>query len=154
MSKPREAYRQPNELMTESEAWGRAVAQLIGPVVTESDREQRRSNALALAAAALRAAGADDLAARRNSALKRFSNLRVIDNMNHTEQARSALLQNLASALAHDAADMLEPSAGKPIDQSARDLLAADIGKALTRHMPTLTNVRHALDALPAATAR
>ncbi|QOK96849.1 hypothetical protein HF909_10680 [Ralstonia pseudosolanacearum] len=64
MSKPREAYRQPNELMTEAETWGCAVAQLIGPVVTESDREQRRSNALALAAAALRAAGADDLAAQ------------------------------------------------------------------------------------------
>ncbi|MEF3058710.1 hypothetical protein V4C85_02315 [Ralstonia solanacearum] len=56
MSKPREAYRQPNEQMTEADTWDACVAQLIGPVVTHADREQRRLNALALAAAALRAA--------------------------------------------------------------------------------------------------
>ncbi|MDO3553098.1 hypothetical protein [Ralstonia pseudosolanacearum] len=60
----REASRQPNERMTEAETWDACVAQLIGPVVTPADRKQRRSNALALAAAALRAAGADDLAAQ------------------------------------------------------------------------------------------
>lgn len=43
--------------MTEAETWDACVAQLIGPVVTQADREQRRSNALALASAALRAAG-------------------------------------------------------------------------------------------------
>jgi len=64
MSKPREAYRQPNEPMTEADSWNRAVSWLIGPVVTLADREQRRCNALALAAAALRAAEADDLAAQ------------------------------------------------------------------------------------------
>ncbi|MDO3617127.1 hypothetical protein Q3O97_14845 [Ralstonia pseudosolanacearum] len=64
MSK-REAFRyDPAGQITEAEAWDACVAQLIGPVVTPADREQRRSNALALAAAALRAAGADDLAAQ------------------------------------------------------------------------------------------
>ncbi len=36
--------------------WDRAVALLLGPVVTPADRERRRTDALALAAAALRAA--------------------------------------------------------------------------------------------------
>lgn len=60
----REAYRQPNELMTEAEVWDRAVSQLIGPVVTSADRETRRQNALQLAAAALRAAGENQRAAQ------------------------------------------------------------------------------------------
>ncbi|WP_247394064.1 hypothetical protein [Ralstonia pseudosolanacearum] len=64
MSK-REAFRyDPAGPMTEAETWSACVAQLIGPVVTPADRDQQRSNALALAAAALRAAGADDLAAQ------------------------------------------------------------------------------------------
>lgn len=70
--------------------------------------------------------------------------------MNHTEQARSALLQNLASALAHDAADMLEPSAGRPIDQAARDKIAAAIYQVLRDNVPPLVNVQHALDLIPA----
>lgn len=63
MSK-REAFRyEPAGQMTEAETWDACVAQLIGPVVTPADREQRRSNALALAAAAMRAAGVDRLPA-------------------------------------------------------------------------------------------
>ena len=56
----REAYRQPNEQMTEAETWDACVAQLIGPVVTPADRKQRRANALALAAAAMRAAESEE----------------------------------------------------------------------------------------------
>ncbi|MFV8529451.1 hypothetical protein [Ralstonia pseudosolanacearum] len=57
MSK-REAFRyDPAGLMTEAETWDACVAQLIGPAVTPADREQRRQNALQLAAAAMRAAG-------------------------------------------------------------------------------------------------
>ncbi|WP_367394976.1 hypothetical protein [Cupriavidus sp. Agwp_2] len=44
------------------ETWDMAVARLLGPIVTQQDRERRRVDALALAAAALRAAGADELA--------------------------------------------------------------------------------------------
>lgn len=41
--------------------WDAVVARLIGPTVAPADRERRRSDALALAAAALRAAGDNDL---------------------------------------------------------------------------------------------
>ncbi|CAJ0742304.1 hypothetical protein [Ralstonia mannitolilytica] len=51
----REAYRQSNELLTDEQAWDACVAHLIGPVVTPADREQQRSNALALEAAVQRA---------------------------------------------------------------------------------------------------
>ncbi|MHC6051933.1 hypothetical protein ACYT84_09220 [Ralstonia solanacearum] len=54
--KKREAYRTTNAPMTEAETWDACVAQLIGPVVKPADREQRHRNALALAAAAMRAA--------------------------------------------------------------------------------------------------
>ncbi|WP_157130366.1 hypothetical protein [Burkholderia pseudomallei] len=37
--------------------WDALVARALGPVVTEADRERRRGDALALAGAALRAAG-------------------------------------------------------------------------------------------------
>ncbi|MDR9053453.1 hypothetical protein [Burkholderia multivorans] len=37
--------------------WGALVERILGPVVTEADRERRRADALALAAAAMRAAG-------------------------------------------------------------------------------------------------
>lgn len=70
--------------------------------------------------------------------------------MNHTEQARSALLQNLATALAHDAADVLEPSAGQPIDQAARGRIAAAMYQAFRDNVPPLVNVLHALDMIPA----
>ncbi|MHA6859545.1 hypothetical protein [Ralstonia pseudosolanacearum] len=50
--------------MTEAETWDACVAQLIGPALTPADRDQRQRNAFQLAAAALRAAGADDLAAQ------------------------------------------------------------------------------------------
>lgn len=46
---------------TKTEIWDRAVALLLGPVVTSADRKRRRADALALTAAALRAANADDL---------------------------------------------------------------------------------------------
>lgn len=60
MSK-REAFRyDPAGPMTEAETWDACVAQLIGPVVTPADREARRQNALQLAAAAMRAAEADE----------------------------------------------------------------------------------------------
>lgn len=59
-----QAYRAPTAvLMTDAELWDTAVAGLLGPVVTQRDREQRRTNALALAAAALRAAGEGQMAA-------------------------------------------------------------------------------------------
>lgn len=40
----------------ETDTWDRAVALLLGPIVTETDRERRRSDALALSAAAMKAA--------------------------------------------------------------------------------------------------
>ena len=40
----------------ETDTWDRAVALLLGPIVTEADRERRRADALALSAAAMKAA--------------------------------------------------------------------------------------------------
>ncbi|MCF1440394.1 hypothetical protein ACI2UZ_01730 [Ralstonia nicotianae] len=52
----RQAFRyEPAGPMTEAETWDACVDRLIGPVVTPADRERRRSNALALAAAVQRA---------------------------------------------------------------------------------------------------
>lgn len=52
----RDAYRFSREPEgSEMDIWDRAVARLLGPVITESDRERRCADALALAAAALRA---------------------------------------------------------------------------------------------------
>ncbi|URF05266.1 hypothetical protein [Cupriavidus campinensis] len=60
-----QAYRfPPTDIGSEAQTWDRAVARLLGPVVVPADRERRRSDALALAAAALRAAEADDLTAQ------------------------------------------------------------------------------------------
>lgn len=42
---------------TDSPDWDACVDRLLGPVVTKDDRERRRADALALAAAARRAAG-------------------------------------------------------------------------------------------------
>ncbi|WP_247394066.1 hypothetical protein [Ralstonia pseudosolanacearum] len=70
--------------------------------------------------------------------------------LTHTEKARSTLLQGLAAQLANMAADALEPCAGLPIDNDLRAKLAADVFQALRNNMPTLANVRHALDAIPA----
>lgn len=44
--------------------WDALVSRLLGPIVTPADRERRRGHALALAAAALRAAGEKQTAAR------------------------------------------------------------------------------------------
>lgn len=44
----------------ESALWDDLVARVLGPIVTPADRERRRTDALALAAAALRAAEAED----------------------------------------------------------------------------------------------
>lgn len=41
--------------------WSRVVERLLGPVVTQADRERRRADALALADAAMRAAGVEML---------------------------------------------------------------------------------------------
>lgn len=48
----------------EAPDWDALVSRVLGPVVTPADRERRRGNALALAAAALRAAGEKQTAAR------------------------------------------------------------------------------------------
>lgn len=40
--------------------WDTLVSRVLGPIVTPADRERRRGHALALAAAALRAAEADE----------------------------------------------------------------------------------------------
>lgn len=58
MKKPRKAIRLDTDIGgKDSPGWDALVDRLLGPVVVESDRERRRSNALALAAAAMRAAG-------------------------------------------------------------------------------------------------
>ncbi|AOK29860.1 hypothetical protein AQ611_10930 [Burkholderia singularis] len=44
-----------------ADPWDALVSRVLGPVVTEADRERRRSDALALAGAALRAAGVERL---------------------------------------------------------------------------------------------
>lgn len=44
--------------------WGALVERLLGPTVTPADRERRRADALALARAALKAAGENQEAAR------------------------------------------------------------------------------------------
>lgn len=44
----------------DTDPWDRIVERLLGPVVTEADRDRRRGDALALAAAAMRAAGEHD----------------------------------------------------------------------------------------------
>lgn len=55
------------EAKTEADSWDHCVAGLLPPVLATDaadDRERRRGDALALAAAALRAAGESDLAAK------------------------------------------------------------------------------------------
>ncbi|MET3376503.1 hypothetical protein ABIC89_005582 [Variovorax boronicumulans] len=69
-----------------------------------------------------------------------------MENLTHTERARLAMLQRLADELSSLAADALEPHAGQPIGDDVRGALAADVLQALTNRMPTLVNVRHALD--------
>ena len=71
--------------------------------------------------------------------------------LTHTENARINLLQGLAAELANMAADTLEPCAGLPIDTESRAKLAADVYQSLRNHMPTLRNVQHALDVIPAS---
>lgn len=68
-----------------------------------------------------------------------------MQNITHTDHARTALLQNLARAMAEDAADALEPAAGHPIDTDLRAKLAADVYQALRNNVPTLMNIRHVL---------
>lgn len=45
----------------DTDPWDHIVERLLGPTVTPADRERRRSDARALAAAALRAAGIERL---------------------------------------------------------------------------------------------
>ena len=68
----------------------------------------------------------------------------------YTENSRIAFLQSLANELANVAADALEPHAGAPIGTDLRSKLAADVHQALRANMPTLVNVRHAMDLIPA----
>lgn len=70
-----------------------------------------------------------------------------MENLIHSERARSALLQSLALELSYLAANALEPHAGQPISDEARSALAADVCRALADKMPPLVNVRHAMDA-------
>lgn len=53
----------------------------------------------------------------------------------------NAFLQNVARALAHDAADTYEPFAGSAIDDATRDRLAADFCRSLAANLPPLRNV-------------
>lgn len=48
--------------MTEQETWDAAVAAILGPRLVSENPDERRANALQLAAAALRAAGEPGLA--------------------------------------------------------------------------------------------
>ncbi|URF05265.1 hypothetical protein [Cupriavidus campinensis] len=74
-----------------------------------------------------------------------------METLTHSDHARIALLQGLAGKLANMAADALEPYAGTDIGPDARERLAADVCKALRDNMPTLLNVKHALDMIPPA---
>ncbi|OXJ17246.1 hypothetical protein [Burkholderia sp. HI2500] len=56
-----DAGREVTQRDADATNWGAVVERLLGPVVTDADRERRRGDALALAAAALRAAGVDQL---------------------------------------------------------------------------------------------
>ncbi|MDN7805427.1 hypothetical protein [Burkholderia gladioli] len=49
---------------TDGPDWDACVDRLLGPVVANDDRERRRADALALAAAAMRAAGEHDPASQ------------------------------------------------------------------------------------------
>lgn len=69
-----------------------------------------------------------------------------MENLTHTERARLAMLQSLADELSSLAADALEPHAGQPIGDETRKALAIDVCRALADKMPSLVNVRHALD--------
>jgi hypothetical protein len=55
--------------------------------------------------------------------------------------SRTPLLQSVARALAHDAADALEPLAGRPIDEAERARLAAALYAALAENVPPLPNL-------------
>ncbi|WP_144025198.1 hypothetical protein [Burkholderia sp. HI2500] len=64
----------------------------------------------------------------------------------HTEQDKrdalpNACLRNVARALAHDAADALEPLAGQLIDEDSRNRLARSIAQALYDNLPPLRNL-------------
>ncbi|MFJ2995482.1 hypothetical protein [Pandoraea sp. NPDC087047] len=60
-----QAYRAANAPpMPDAEMWDACVSSILGPVIAQADCEVRHRNALQLAAAALRAAGADDIAAQ------------------------------------------------------------------------------------------
>ncbi|WGY67339.1 hypothetical protein KEC55_10780 [Burkholderia cepacia] len=56
---------------------------------------------------------------------------------NHIE----TLTLNLARALAHDAADALEPFAAMPIDDAARERLAVALRAAMMANIPPLPNL-------------
>ncbi|HDR9161792.1 TPA: hypothetical protein QDB28_002160 [Burkholderia vietnamiensis] len=64
---------------------------------------------------------------------------------NHNEILAHARLQNVAHALAYEAADALEPDAGQPIDTVVRDRLAHAFALALNENLPPLRNLLPAL---------
>ena len=60
---------------------------------------------------------------------------------NHIETITHPRLQNVARALAHEAADALEPDVGQPIDDATRDRLATDLHRVLAANLPPLQNL-------------
>ncbi|QTO42408.1 hypothetical protein [Burkholderia latens] len=60
---------------------------------------------------------------------------------NHTDTLAHPRLQNVARALAHEAADALEPDAAQSIDDATRDRLAAAFCRALVENLPPLKNL-------------
>ncbi|CAJ2883829.1 MULTISPECIES: hypothetical protein [Burkholderia] len=55
--RPREIYRSRDG---DTPDWDALVARILGPTITPADRERRRGDALALAAAAMRSVEADE----------------------------------------------------------------------------------------------
>ncbi|WP_234745630.1 hypothetical protein [Burkholderia sp. WTPI3] len=61
--------------------------------------------------------------------------------MSNNEYLAHTRLQNISRALAHEAADALEPDAGQPIDDAARERLADDLYRALATNLPPLRSL-------------
>ncbi|MCO1361311.1 hypothetical protein [Burkholderia multivorans] len=61
--------------------------------------------------------------------------------MSNNEYLAHTRLQNISRALAHEAADALEPDAGQPIDDAARERLAVALQAALMANIPPLPNL-------------
>lgn len=69
---------------------------------------------------------------------------------NHTEKARTSLLQGIAAELVDLAADALQPCTQVPLCTDWRATLSADLYQALLKNMPPMTNLLHAMDLIPA----